>query len=124
MPTARWGWLETTEQGREVQNHLVSLQNENADFINWYKNHLLIKYFLETKKCNWLWNGNFGISKDYDEFNRFDGEYENHLDKGTDGSHPGPIHNYHYSIKLFEHIKSKFRDYLPENIGEVKRSLI
>ena len=27
MPTARWGWLETTEQGREVQNHLVSLQN-------------------------------------------------------------------------------------------------
>jgi len=124
MPTASWGWLENTEEGREVQNHLISLQNDSANFINWYKNHLLIKYFLETKKCNWLWNGHFGISKDYNEFNRFDGEYKNYLDRGTDGLHPGPRHNYEYAIKLFEYIKTNFRNYLPEDLNEIKRTLI
>jgi hypothetical protein len=124
IPSVSWGWLETTEEGREVQNHLVSLQNQTADFINWYKNHLLIKYFLETKKCNWLWNAHWGIPTDYIEFNRFDGEYQRHLDKGTDGSHPGPLHNHQYSIRLFEHIKKNFRNYLPEDLNEIKRNLI
>ena len=124
MPTSSWGWMELTEEGREMQNNLVLLQNENADFINWYKNHLLIKYFLETKKCNWLWNGMFGIPKDYNEVNRFDGDYENHLDKGVDGGHPGPKHNYEYSIRLFEHIKTNFRNYLPEDLNLLKKNLI
>ena len=125
MSTISWGWLEDTEEGREVQNHLTSIQNENADFINWYKNHLLIKYFLETKKCNWLWNGHFGIPKDYSEFNRFDGNYERpFLDFGVDNVHPGPKHNHQYSIRLFEHIKTNFRNYLPEDLTEVKRNLI
>ena len=124
MPTASWGCLEMTEEGREIQNNLVALQNDNADFINWYKNHLLIKYFLETKKCNWLWNGMFGIPKDYNEVNRFDGDYENHLDKGVDGGHPGPKHNYQYSIRLFEHIKTNFRNYLPEDLNLLKKNLI
>ena len=124
MPPASWGCLEMTEEGREIQNNLVALQNENADFINWYKNHLLIKYFLETKKCNWLWNGQFGIPKDYNEINRFDGDYENHLDKGVDGGHPGPKHNYQYSIRLFEHIKTNFRNYLPEDLNPLKKPLI
>ena len=124
MPTASWGCLEMTEEGRKIQNNLVSLQNENADFINWYKNHLLIKYFLETKKCNWLWNGMFGIPKDYNEVNRFDGDYENHLDKGADGGHPGPKHNYEYSIRLFEHIKTNFRNYLPEDLNAFTKNLI
>jgi hypothetical protein len=125
MPTISWGWLENTEEGREVQNHLASIQNETEDFINWYKNHLLIKYFLETKKCNWLWNGMFGIPKDYGEFNRFDGGYERpFLDFAVDNAHPGPQHNYQYSIRLFEHIKTNFRNYLPEDLTEVKRNLI
>jgi hypothetical protein len=125
MPTTSWGWLEGTNEGKEVQNNLVSLQNKNADFINWYKNHLLIKYFLETKKCNWLWNGHFGIPKEYEEFNRFDGDYcQPFLDFGVDNVHPGPRHNYQYSIRLFEHIKTNFRNYLPEDLTEVKRNLI
>jgi hypothetical protein len=125
MSTTSWGWLEDTEEGREIQNHLVFLQNENADFINWYKNHLLIKYFLETKKCNWLWNGHFKTPKNYSEFNRFDGNYERpYLDFGTDGGHPGPNHNYQYSIRLFEHIKTNFRNYLPEDLNPLKKPLI
>jgi len=113
IPTVSWGWLEDTKEGCETQNHLVSLQNDNADLINWYKNHLLIKYFLESKKCNWLWNGNFGIPIEYDEFNRFDGNYGQHLDKAVDNWHPGPLHNYKYGINLFEYIKNNFKNYLP-----------
>ncbi len=124
MPTSSWGWMKFTEEGREMQNNLVSLQNENADFINWYKNHLLIKYFLESKGCNWLWNGSFNISKEYKEFNRFDGDYGNFIDFGVDGKHSGPNHNYQYSIRLFEHIKTNFRNYLPDNLTEFKINLI
>ena len=124
MPTTSWGWLEDTEEGREVQNHLVFLQNKNADFINWYKNHLIIKYFLESKKCNWLWNGFFNIPTEYEEFNRFDGDYEKYLDLGVDNIHPGPKNNYQYSIRLFKHIKTNFRNYLPENLSEIKRNLV
>jgi hypothetical protein len=124
MPTTSWGWLKETAEGREVQNNLLSLQNENEDFINWYKNHLLIKYFLESKKCNWIWNGWFRIPIEYEEFNRFDGDYKINLDLGVDNMHPGPIHNYQYSIRLFEHIKTNFRNYLTENITKIKKNLI
>jgi hypothetical protein len=124
MTTNSWGYMEETEDGKRIQDLLTELQNENADFMNWYKNHLLIKYFLETKNCNWLWNSNFAIPKDYTEFNRFDGEYENHLDKGVDGSHPGPKHNYEYSIRLFEYIKINFINYLPNDVNKIKQNLI
>jgi hypothetical protein len=117
IPTVSWGWLEDTEEGRETQNNLVSLQNDNSDLINWYKNHLLIKYFLESKNCNWLWNGNFGIPIDYDEFNRFDGNYNQHVDKAVDNWHPGPLHNYKYGTDLFEYIKNNLKNYLPKKIS-------
>jgi hypothetical protein len=124
MPTHSWGYLEETKEGQIIQKNQIELQNDNEDLINWYKNHLLIKYFLESKKCNWLWNGWMGIDKNYTEFNRFDGEYGNFIDKGADGNHPGPKHNYQYSIRLFEHIKINFRNYLPNNLNEVTRFLI
>jgi len=124
MPTGAWGYLEETEDGKRIQKLKTELQNDNEDFINWYKNHLLIKYFLENKKCNWLWNGWFDIPKEYEEFNRFDGGYRDFIDNGVDDSHPGPQHNYTYSIKLFQHIKSNFRNYLPEDLNRIKHNLI
>jgi hypothetical protein len=123
VPTVSWGWLLDTKEGCEIQNNLVSLQNDNSDLINWYKNHSLIKYFLESKNCNWLWNGNFGISIEYDEFNRFDGKYDQHLDKAVDNWHAGPLHNYKYGIKLFEHIKTNFENYIPYE-SNVNRNLL
>jgi hypothetical protein len=94
------------------------------DFVNWYKNHLLIKYFLESKKCNWLWNGWMGIDKNFIEFNRFDGGYgDRFIDLGVDGQHPGPKHNKEYSINLYNHIIKNFRNYLPKDL-EITKNLI
>jgi len=114
IPTLNWGYLKETEDGRKIQDCLFNLQNESEDFVNWYKNHILIKLFLELKKCNWVWNGSFNIPKYYEEFNRFDGQYMNRpfLDLGVDDFHPGPNHNKEYSIKLLNHIQINFPNYL------------
>jgi hypothetical protein len=125
MPNCVWGYLDQTEDGSNIQQKLVELQNDNEDFINWYKNHLIIKYFLETKKSNWIWNGSFGIPKKYVEFNRFDGNYYgNFIDKGVDNIHPGPKHNREYSKKLFNYIYKNFRNYLPTDLTQPKIPLI
>lgn len=113
MPTYQFGYTKETEDGKGIQTHLTELQNDNEDFINWYKNHQLIKLFLESKRCNWLWNGWMGVPTDYMESNRFDGEYRNFIDKGADNSHPGPIHNKEYAKKLKNHIQDNFPNYLP-----------
>lgn len=114
IPTISWGYLEETEDGNRIQNILVDLQNENADFINWYKNHQIIKLFLESKNCNWLWNGSFEIPKGYLEFNRFDGDYLTQplMDFGVEGKHPGPLHNKIYVEKLMNHIQVNFPNYV------------
>jgi hypothetical protein len=116
MPTGAWGYLSETSDGERIQLLKNELQNDNEDLINWYKNHLLMKYFLESKKCNWLWNGCMGIPDEYYESIRYDGEYRNFIDKGADDTHPGPTHNVKYSIKLYNHIFKNFRSYLPKNI--------
>jgi hypothetical protein len=108
----QWGYFAETEEGKKNHQSLINLSNRESDFQNWYKNHLLIKYFLETKKCNWMWNGWF-ITEKYQEKNKFDGNYYPFIDYGTDSIHPGPETNKTYSIKLYNHIKEKFPEYLP-----------
>ena len=115
-PTTSWGYLEETIDGQNIQQKLFQLQNDNEDFVNWYKNHLLIKYFLETKKCNWLWNGWMGIPTDYQEPNRFDGKYNFFVDYGADGDHPGPLHNKLYSNRLLKHIIQNFSNFIPSDV--------
>jgi hypothetical protein len=118
IPSASWGYVKETEDGVRIQQNLVELQNDNEDIINWYKNHNLIKYFLESKKCNWIWNGWMNIPKDYQEFNRFDGNYSSFSDFGSDGVHPGPNHNRRYSKNLINHISQKFSNYIPSILNE------
>jgi hypothetical protein len=116
MPSESWGYVKETKDGVRIQRNLVDLQNDNADLINWYKNHLLITYFLESKKCNWLWNGWMGIPQYYTEFNRFDGDYNKFIDKGVDGVHPGPLHNRMYASRLITHISKNFASYIPNHL--------
>jgi len=96
-PIHKWGYMKETEDGKRIQKLKTELQNDNEDFINWYKNHLLIKYFLENKKCNWLWTDWPGRFKDYSEFNRFHGNYNYFIDIGGDGKHPGKNHKNSYN---------------------------
>ena len=119
-----WGFLRETEEGQMIQKNSLELQNTNEDLVNWYKNHLIIKLFLESKKCNWIWNGWFGVPTEYEEFNRFDGGYGKFLDYGTDGGHPGPQHNKIYTEKLFKHIETNFPNYLPNENQTYTSNLI
>jgi hypothetical protein len=94
---------------------LINLSNKEANFQNWYKNHLLIKYFLEAKKCNWVWNAWFATN-DHWEDNRFDGNYYPHIDLGVDNMHPGPKTQQQYAKKLYSFILEKFPNYIPQTI--------
>jgi hypothetical protein len=110
IPTMSWGYLEETEDGKNIQNILVELQNENSDFINWFKNHQIIKLFLESKNCNWLWNGSFEIPKGYVDPNRFDGDYFTQplIDFGSEGKHVHiPIMN--WGLEEIQSIKKDSR---------------
>lgn len=119
-PTSVWGRLLETEEGVEIQKSMDYLQNEHSDFINWYKNHLLIKYFLESKKTNWIWNG-IHLRNEYVDSNRFDGEYAPYIDKGVDNIHPGPKTNEKYANTLYNFLVLKFKDYLNINVDKKSR---
>jgi hypothetical protein len=125
MATHQWGYMEETNDGKEIQILKTQLQNDNEDLANWYKNHLLIKYFLESKNCNWLWNGWSEIPTNITEFNRYDGAYGFPFrDVGVDKKHPGPVHNAEYANVLFRHIYKNFRNYLPDDVEPIKTTLI
>jgi hypothetical protein len=72
-----------------------------------------------------MWNGWMGIPIEYNELNRFDGNYGNPFkDTAADGIHPGPLNNLEYTSKLINHICSYFRNFLPENIYEINKYLL
>jgi hypothetical protein len=96
-----WGYLVETEEGKEIYNGLTATANNESNYINWYKNHLLIKYYLEIKQCPWVWNGSH-LFAGTDESNRFDGDYRNFIDYGKDGNHSGPLHNKQYATNLHQ----------------------
>jgi hypothetical protein len=123
IPTKSWGKLSETEDGKIIQSSMDALQNKNADFVNWYKNHMLIKLFLESKKCNWLWDGKHLLT-DYKEFNRFTALDKFKMDLGSDNLHPGIEHHKHYGRVLFDYIYKNFREYLPLGLTQPKKALI
>jgi hypothetical protein len=118
-----WGFFTDTREGRIAYQSQTELNNRHANLMNWYKNHLLIKNFLETKKCPWVWNGDTlrvnCISDEehmnYQEFNRFDGGYgENNIDLGVDDMHPGPLTHQRYANRLFNFINKTYPDLITQ----------
>jgi hypothetical protein len=93
---------------KHICESIIELSNENIDLTNWYRNHLLIKNFLENKKCKWVWNGDLIQNNEIKEFNRVDGGFlndnNNFLDYAVDNLHPGPLTNKRYSETLFNFI--------------------
>jgi hypothetical protein len=105
IPGQSWGYLEETEDGRIIQKTKDELQNNNDDFINWYKNHLLVTNYLDNKKIPFIWNS---VDTDYIDDNKFITPYIPFIDFGADGSHPGKLHNTQYSNKLFNWVSIKY----------------
>ena len=107
-----WGYFKETETGVNEHNAHLTLLNKSNNFMNWYKNHQLIKLFLESKKCNFIWNGSLIHSNYKDEF-RYDGDFLlNVLDKAVDNRHCGPLHLKNYATKLHDHINNNFPNFL------------
>lgn len=111
-----WGYFTETREGRIAYQSQTELINRHSNMMNWFKNHLLIKNFLENKKCPWIWNGDSlrlncidNEHTDYQEFNRFDGGYgSNNPDFGADGIHPGPLTHQRYANRLLNFINKTY----------------
>jgi hypothetical protein len=99
-----WGYFDEDTDGRRNWAKMIELQNKEEDFINWYKNHQLITYYLKSKDIPFIWNGTF-LETDYMDENRFDGDYPNFADENL---HATEGENQLYVAKLFKHIKEKF----------------
>jgi hypothetical protein len=107
-----WGYFKEDPVGRETYHHLSNITNKEDGTVNWYKNHLLIKYFLQTKNTPFVWNGAH-VHRAIEEPNRFDDDYRNYRDYGSDGGHPGPEHNRIYANNLYNFLKKN--KILPES---------
>lgn len=126
-------YFKETNEGREIHNNILTAQTTNENIINWYKNHLLVKYFLESKKCNWIWD-NSCIETDYQDENLFNRGYTNgknifvddmsgvYLDRGTDNNHPGRLHQENYAKNLYNFIIKNCPEYL-KNIKKTNKFL-
>ena len=101
IPGQSWGFLQETSEGTETQYLKTRLQNDNEDYINWYKNHLLITNFLENKNIPFIWNDSISETL-YDDNNKFYYNYYPYLDWGLDGSHPGPEQHKKYAKNLYD----------------------
>jgi hypothetical protein len=122
-PIKPWGFFKETEEGTKICENLILSQNDNEDLINWYKNHQLIKIFLENKGCNWIWD-NSHVKTNYVDSNKFNGGFdEKFMDLGADKKHSGPLHHLNYSYKLIRHILKEHPEYLPPNSG-YKKSIL
>jgi hypothetical protein len=103
IPGQSWGYLEETTEGCNIQHLKDVTHNDNEDFINWYKNHLLITNFLQNKNIPFVWNGSM-LNTSYDDTNKFNYDYSQFLDFGKDGAHPGFEHNSNYAKNLYDYI--------------------
>jgi len=99
-----WGYFDEEKEGRMIWANKIASSNDEEDFINWYKNHQLITYYLKSKEIPFIWNGTF-LGTKYTDENRFDGDYPNLPDEHK---HATAFQNEAYSKKLFKHIEKKF----------------
>lgn len=99
-----WGYFDLDLDGRHRWANIIQSTTTEEDFINWYKNHLLITNYLKNKEIPFIWNGTFLQTKYTDE-NRFDGEYPYFSEPNQYAS---PAQNEVYAKTLFKHIKQNF----------------
>jgi hypothetical protein len=96
-----WGYYKEHPDGVKEFQMLEQLSNPEDDYINWYKNHQLITYYLKSKEIPFIWNGVF-LDTDYTDNNRFDGDYKKYSDSHE---HASSEENKKYAENLYNHIK-------------------
>ncbi len=96
-----WGYYKEHPDGINEFQMLEKLSNIEDDYINWYKNHQLITYYLKSKEIPFIWNGVF-LNTEYSDDNRFDGEYKQYTDSHQ---HATSEENKNYAENLYNHIK-------------------
>ena len=96
-----WGYYKEHPDGKREFEALNYASNDEDDFINWYKNHLLISNFLKVKNIPFTWNGTF-LQTEYVDDNRFDGDYPYFKD---DSKYIKPNENKKYAENLHNHMK-------------------
>jgi hypothetical protein len=99
-----WGYLNEDLDGRKLWSNIISSTSNEEDYINWYKNHLLISNYLKNKQIPFIWNGTFVKTKYMDE-NRFDGEYPYFIDNNK---YANSIQNELYAKKLLTYFENNF----------------
>ena len=95
-----WGWF---SENMNEKTSMDILSNNNNDFINWYKNHLLITYYLKSKGIKWKWDSTF-VETNYTDENKFNGSIKPFIDYSTDGNHPGPNTNSIYATNIYNSV--------------------
>ena len=96
-----WGYYKEHPDGKREFEALNFVSNTEDDFINWYKNHLLITNYLQNRKTPFIWNGTF-LKTEYMDDNRFDGDYPYFKD---DSKYAKPKDNKKYAENLYNHMK-------------------
>lgn len=96
-----WGYYKEHPDGMREFDAIKHISNKEDDFINWYKNHLLITYYLKSKEIPFIWNGTF-LQTEFTDENRFDGEYPYFE---TDSKYASSEENKKYAENLYNHIK-------------------
>ena len=99
-----WGYFDEEKEGRMIWANKIASSNDKEDFINWYKNHQLITYYLKSKQIPFIWNGTF-VGTNYTDESRFDGDYPNFTDSHT---HATALQNEEYAKNLYKYIKENF----------------
>lgn len=102
-----WGYFLEDEKGSFEWEHIIKTLNSEENFINWYKNHLLISMYLKNKNIPFIWNGTF-LQTGYTDDNRFDGNYPKLIDNHQ---HATALDNLDYANNLYNLIKTKFNIY-------------
>jgi hypothetical protein len=99
-----WGYFELDKEGKDRYENIKASNTKEDDFINWYKNHLLISNYLKNKEIPFIWNGTL-LQTDFTDENRHDGNYPYFAKPNEYATYE---QNQQYANNLLNYIKKKF----------------
>lgn len=99
-----WGYFTDVDEGIEDFKNIVLSKTVKNDEINWYKNHLLITYFLKSKNIPFIWNPGFSRMSLLEK-NKYSEDYTNFIGYTYDKVHANAEHNREFAKKFSNFLK-------------------